>query len=152
VSLTVWSYGAHFHAHIINSIAVAYFYNGTVINLAKVPATPAYRAFIEPLGNATLLGPPSYLAKWKRWLNKKRGLAATADVEVLAFLLIMLKSATLDALAQSIDRVAVTQPSIPALTQEDLKDALEYADLRSVSQYASTDAFLEADSISSYFS
>jgi 2-phospho-L-lactate guanylyltransferase (CobY/MobA/RfbA family) len=79
-------------------------------------------------------------------------LAATADVEVLASLSIMLKSAALDALAQLIDRVAVTQPSIPALTQEDLKDALEYAGIRSVSQYASTDAFLEAESISSYFS
>jgi hypothetical protein len=56
--------------------------------------------------------------------------AATADVEVLASLLITLKSATAEALAQPIDRVAVTRPSIPALTQEDLDDALEYAGLR----------------------
>jgi len=115
---------------LINSTAVAHLYNKTVLDIAKIPATPEYQALAERLGNTPIPNPPGRLASWRRWLNKKRGLAATADVEVLASLLISLKSATVAALADPIDRVAVTRTSIPGLTKGDLDDALEYAGLR----------------------
>jgi hypothetical protein len=112
------------------STAVTHFYNGTVLDIAKIPATPAYKALMERLGNAPAPTPPCRVVRWQRWWNKKRGLPATANVGVLASLLAALKLATTEALAQPIDHVAVTRPSIPAFTQEDLDDALEYAGLR----------------------
>jgi hypothetical protein len=112
------------------STAVTHFYNGTVLDIAKIPATPAYKTLIERLGNAPAPKPLCRVVRWQRWWNKKRGLPATANVGVLASLLAALKLATTEALAQPIDHVAVTRPSIPALTQEDLDDALEYAGLR----------------------
>lgn len=112
-----------------NSLAVSHLYNGTILDIAKVPATSDYRRLIERLGNAPV--PKSgHFERWQRWWNKKRGLPATTNVGALASLLVALKLATVEALSQPIDRVAVTRPSIPALTREDLDDALEYAGLR----------------------
>ncbi|KAK4035326.1 hypothetical protein C8A01DRAFT_38228 [Parachaetomium inaequale] len=114
------------------SVAVAHLYNGTVLTITKTPATPAYTALMERIGNAPEPPPPGRLAKWQRWWNKKRGQPATADVGVLSSLLISLKAATVSALGgQPVDRVAVTGPSTPALINQDLHDALEHAGLRS---------------------
>lgn len=117
--------------------AVAHFYNGTVVNIAKVPATPAYRALMERLGNAPAPDPSSKhdrLARWRRWWNKKRGRPATTNVGILASLLAALKDATAGTLGNDtqVDHVALTHPSMPALTHDDylLDDALEYAGLR----------------------
>lgn len=117
---------------------MAHFYNGTVLDIAKVLATPTYRALMERLGKAPApASPPGQFARWQRWWNKKRGLPATADVGVLASLLSALKDATKAAVADHhlpsrgrIDHVALTHPSIPALAREDVDDALEYAGLR----------------------
>ncbi len=108
-------------------------YNGTVLDIAQMPASPAYKTLMERLGNAPPPPPPGRLAKWQRWYNKKRGRPATADVGTLASLFTALKDATEEALGggQPIHRVAVSLPSIPALTPEDLADALAHAGLRS---------------------
>ena len=111
-------------------------HNGTVLDIAQTPASPAYKTLMERLGNAPPPPPLGRLAKWQRWYNKKRGRPATADVGTLANLFTALKDATEEALGggggggQPIYRVAVSLPSIPALTPEDLTDALEHADLR----------------------
>lgn len=92
---------------------------------------------MERLANEPPSPPPGRLAKWQRRWNKLHGRPATADVGVLASLLVALKSVAAEALAAqlapdiAIDRVAVTMPSIPALTAEEtLADALEHAGLR----------------------
>ena len=112
-----------------DSVAVAHLYNGTVLDIAKIPAALAYRDLLERLGNAPPPAPPGRLSQWQRWWNKKRGLPATANIGVLSSLLASLKSATSTTLGQPVYRVAVTRPSMPALTLEDLDDALEHAGL-----------------------
>ncbi|KFY19986.1 hypothetical protein V491_04072, partial [Pseudogymnoascus sp. VKM F-3775] len=101
-------------------VAVAHLNNGTVLDIAKIPAAPEYRDLLERLGNAPLPAPPGRISQWQRWWNKKRGLPATTDIGVLSSLLSSLKSATSTALGQPVYSVAVTRPSIPAITLEDL--------------------------------
>ena len=100
-----------------------------MLDIAKIPAAPEYRDLLERLGNAPLPAPPGRISQWQRWWNKKRGLPATTDIGVLSSLLSSLKSATSTALGQPVYSVAVTRPSIPAVTLEDLDDALEHAGL-----------------------
>ncbi|EAQ88054.1 predicted protein [Chaetomium globosum CBS 148.51] len=86
------------------------------------------------LGNAPIPGPPGRLARWQRWWNQQRGRPATPDVAVLASLLTDLKSATIKTLGPAhpaVDLIAITHPSIPALTPLDLANALSHAGLRS---------------------
>jgi hypothetical protein len=115
-----------------HSTAVAQLYSGAVLDITKVDATPAYKSLIERLANAPSPLPPSRLALWHRWWNEHLGRPATADVGVLASLLSDLKFATSTTLTpHPIDLVAITHPSIPALTPLDLADALSHAGLRS---------------------
>lgn len=117
-----------------NSTAVAHFYNETVVDVAKVPATSEYKALMVRLANAPSPTSPGRFAKWQRWWNKQRGRPATTDVGVLALLLTNLKSATIKTLGPlhpAVDHIAITHPSIPALTPLDLADALSHAGLRS---------------------
>lgn len=68
---------------------------------------------------------------WQRWVNKKLNYPTTPDVSILSTLLADLKDATERELSQPLARVAITTPSIPALTPEDINDALEYVGLAS---------------------
>jgi len=113
-----------------NSTVVSHLYNSTVLHIAKVPGTAAYKDLFERLGNKPAPASLSRFAQWQRWWNKKRGLPATPDVGVLASLLTALRFAATEALAEPIDHVAVTRPAIPAITKLDLDDALEHAGLR----------------------
>ena len=103
-----------------------------MLDVAKVPTTSEYKALMVRLGNAPRPGSPGRLAEWQRWWDKQRSRPATADVGVLASLLADLKSATTKTLVppHPIDLVAITLPSIPALTPLDLADALSHAGLR----------------------
>lgn len=133
------------------STAVVHYYDGTVVNVAQVQANADYLALISRLAS-----PPSPLPetpaslldwlylnlprlasihdsweKWRRWLNKKLGRPATPDVAILSNLFQGLKEATERELSQSLSHVAVSAPSLPSLTPEDINDALDYLGLRS---------------------
>lgn len=71
------------------------------------------------------------MGKLRRWLNKKLGRPVTHEVAILSDLIQGLKKATERELSQSLSHVAVTAPSLPSLTPEDINDALDYLGLRS---------------------
>ncbi|KAI2616701.1 hypothetical protein GGS26DRAFT_443826 [Hypomontagnella submonticulosa] len=110
--------------------AAAHFYNGTVVNIAKVPPTLEYAELMARL--SSLPHPPleTTLDRWRRSINKLLGRPATPDVDTLASMLAALRDATSTALASPIDRVVVTHPILPGLAVADLADALEHAGLR----------------------
>lgn len=108
----------------------AHLYNGTVADIALVAASPDYVALMTRLVTSPK---PSPLRKWNKWhrsINKKLGWPATTEVGILAGMLASLRDATNNALASPLDRVAVTHPPIPGLTEYDLSDALEHVGLR----------------------
>ncbi|KAI0379650.1 hypothetical protein F5Y04DRAFT_127281 [Hypomontagnella monticulosa] len=110
--------------------AAAHFYNGTVVNIAKVPSTPEHAKLIVRL--SSLPHPPqeTVLGRWRRSINKILGRPATPEVDTLATMFAALRDATSTALAIPIDRVVVTHPVLPGLTVADIADALDYAGLR----------------------
>ncbi|KAJ4303942.1 hypothetical protein N0V88_001543 [Collariella sp. IMI 366227] len=112
--------------------AVAHLYNGTIVDIAKVPASSDYQALISRLHNTAPPASPSRLERLQRWWNKYRGLPATPEVGILASLLSSLKSTTSAALSTSpITHVAITHPPIPALfTSLNLADAFLHAGLQ----------------------
>ena len=46
-----------------HSVAVALLYSGTALDIAKMPAAPAYRTLLERLGSAPERAPNGRLAK-----------------------------------------------------------------------------------------
>lgn len=72
---------------------------------------------------------PQRVIGWQRGLKKKLGYPATGDVVILSSLIQDLKDTTERELSQPLKHVAITTPYMPALTPEDLNDALEYAGL-----------------------
>lgn len=107
-------------------------YNGTVLSVAKLPASAEFTSLLLRLASSPAPSPPTPLERYRRWLNKKLGLPATPAVGVLSTLIFGLRAATAAAypLLPPLDRVALSAPLMPALTSEDLVDALEYAGLR----------------------
>lgn len=107
-------------------------YNGSVVDVAKVPANPDYIELMLRLAHAPPPPPQSKYQQHLRWFNKKLGYPSTPDVAILSSLIADLYKATQSALpAYPMDRVVVTTPLLPALTSADLNDAIEYAGLRS---------------------
>ena len=74
---------------------------------------------------------PSRLSRLRRKVNKLLGRPSTSEVGILSTILSSLAVQTEAKLNQTIDKVVVTTPFFPALTDKDLNDALEYAGLRS---------------------
>ncbi|KAL4916200.1 hypothetical protein BDW62DRAFT_186605 [Aspergillus aurantiobrunneus] len=114
--------------------------NGTSLDLAKVEATDDFKDLFVRLSKSPP-APPSDWESFKRWLNKKLGRPATPEVGILGDFLHKLSLAshsalqackgTLNETETDSDTVVVSAPLFPALTQEDLNDALEYTGLRS---------------------
>jgi hypothetical protein len=89
----------------------------------------------------------SFLDKQRRWLNKKLGRPATQDVGTLSEMILSLKTATEEEIKRSMDRVVVAVPLLPALTDEDIDDALEYSRLRTIMINGVTSRLGEADAL-----
>lgn len=122
--------GIGFGLSFSSGTTAAHLYNGTVADIALVAASPDYVALMTRLVTSPK---PSPLRKWNKWhrsINKKLGWPATTEVGILAGMLASLRDATNNALASPLDRVAVTHPPIPGLTEYDLSDALEHVGLR----------------------
>ncbi|KAI9857448.1 MAG: hypothetical protein M1813_008198 [Trichoglossum hirsutum] len=107
-------------------------YDGSIANAAGVSANPDYMELMLRLAHSPLPPPQSKYQRFIRWFNKKCGRPSTPDVGILSSLITDLHEATRSALpSYPIDKVVITTPLLPALTSEDLNDAIEYAGLRS---------------------
>lgn len=95
------------------------------------PASEVYIETMARLSKSTAPPHDSWLERKKRSLNKYLGRPATVDVGTIAELLVGLKRATEAYLQIRLDKVVVSVPQFPALTREDLHDAIEFAGLSS---------------------
>lgn len=129
-----------------------HYYNGTVVEVAKIRGNPEYLELMAHLATSKLLLQPTlnsmheilsclveYLfpsvsspwRDWWRWLNLKIGRRIKADgVEIISDLLQELKIATEKAISQPLDRVAVTEPGFQALSSATVNAALRVLGLR----------------------
>ncbi|EXA32352.1 hypothetical protein FOVG_16398 [Fusarium oxysporum f. sp. pisi HDV247] len=122
--------GIGFSLSLSSGTAAVHFYNGTVKNIASIPANPEYAALMKRLANSP---PPPPLSRWeklRRSFNKKIGRPATPNVGIIATILVSLRDVTSIAVTSPMDRVAVSHPRIQGLAESDLWDALEYAHIR----------------------
>ncbi|CAG8888068.1 unnamed protein product [Penicillium egyptiacum] len=132
--------------------AVVDYYNGTVVEVAKIRGNPEYLELMARLATSKpvlqstrnfMHELPSCLVEylfpsvwspwrdWWRWLNVKLGRPIKADgVEIISDLLQELKIATEKAISQPLDRVAVTEPGFQALSPAMVNAALRVLGLR----------------------
>ncbi|KIX01825.1 uncharacterized protein Z518_09552 [Rhinocladiella mackenziei CBS 650.93] len=123
------------------------FYNGTIIDVARVEGPSEYNSLLARLSlkSSTHPTPPYYgcsaqtgdlRRQWRRYFYKRCGLPASSDVEALASVLGQLKFETdafLRSASQDSLQVAfVTVPNLPALYLQDLIDAAEYVKIQLV--------------------
>ncbi|RBA21304.1 hypothetical protein FPRO05_07618 [Fusarium proliferatum] len=122
--------GIGFSLSLSSGTAAVHFYNGTVKNIASIPASPEYAALMKRLANSP---PPPPLSGWdelRRSFNKKIGRPATPDIGIIATMLVSLRDVTSAAVTSPLDRVAVSHSRVQGLAEPDLWDALEYARIR----------------------
>lgn len=110
--------------------SAARLHNGSTINLAVVQASSEYRNLMVRLANMRKPPETTIQENFRRWLNKKVGWPATPDVSIIADLIRQLHRESAKVL-QASERIVVTAPLLPAVTQEDINDAIEYAGLQS---------------------
>ena len=99
--------------------------DGSVHDVAVIPAQPKY---IDLLTRLAQLASPPQSSPWSRYLrrlNKILGRPATKDVGILSALIGSLATTTANELNRTLNRVVVATPDLPALTSEDLNDAIE---------------------------
>ena len=102
------------------STAVAYFDNGTILELAKVPGRPEYMALRErPVEPDDGRGPSvwqQFLSQWPglHAVRRRLGIPRSRDAAVLRAMLNDLKATSEAILGHPIRRAAVTQPHRPA--------------------------------------
>ncbi|PPJ51960.1 hypothetical protein CBER1_10091 [Cercospora berteroae] len=92
------------------------FYNGPTKDLVKVEAAQEYKDLIVRLSSSPP-SRPSYIDSLKRWWGKKRDRPSTTDVEA--------------ELGINLNKIVLSHLWFPALTSEDIGDAIEYAGLQS---------------------
>ncbi|KAF5718961.1 hypothetical protein FGLOB1_1375 [Fusarium globosum] len=122
--------GIGFSLSLSSGTAAVHFYNGTVKNIASIPASPEYAALMKRLANSPPPPPLSRREKLRRSFNKKIGWPATPDVGLIATMLVSLRDVTSAAVTSPLDRVAVSHSRIQGLAEPDLWDALEHARIR----------------------
>ncbi len=71
----------------------------------------------------------------QRKLNKLRGLPATENIGTMANLLKQLRTMAEEKLGETITAAVAAVPRLPGLTEDDLKEAMEYAGLKMLSSY-----------------
>lgn len=109
------------NTHQPHRTSAAHFENGTVVNLAKVRASPEYMALMARLVEAPQTpywrSPFGSVGKWLLWwrlLRRIVGFSGTDEAVVLAELVTALKAESEAALEARIDIVSVTAPWIAA--------------------------------------
>ncbi|GIZ38828.1 hypothetical protein CKM354_000222900 [Cercospora kikuchii] len=105
-------------------------YDGPTRDLVKVEAAQEYKDLIVRLSSRPPAR-PSYIGSLKRWWNKRCGRPSTPDVGIISDLIAQLKNATEAELGISLDKIVLSHLRFPALTAEDIGDAIEYAGLQS---------------------
>lgn len=131
---------------------VVHYYNGTVVEVAKVQGSPEYLELMARLATSKSPPPstlnsmremPSCLVEylfpsvsspwrdWWRWLNMKTGRPIKADdIEIIGGLLQELQIATENTISQPLDKVAVTEPGFQAFSPAVVNAALRMLGLR----------------------
>lgn len=132
---------------------MVHYYNGTVVEVAKVLGSPEYLELMARLATTSKPSPNSTLGfisglslrlventlpdvsspwrDWWRWLNTELGRPFKLDeVEIISDLLQQLKISTEKKISQSLDRVAVTDPGFQSLKSATINAALRMLDLR----------------------
>lgn len=99
------------------------------MDVALAPASKAYVELLTHLSQSTVTPTRSRL---QHRLNKLLGRPATTNVGIISGLLSSLRGEVESQLNHQLDRVVVTTP---ALTREDVEDAIQYAGLRSWLEY-----------------
>ncbi|KGO73643.1 hypothetical protein PITC_038380 [Penicillium italicum] len=144
--------GVGFDLTPLSGTAVVNYYNGTVVEVAKIRGNPEYLELMarlatsQPVLQSTrnfMHELPSCLVEylfpsvsspwrnWWRWMNMKLGRPIKADgVEIISDLLQELKIATEKAISQPLDRVAVTEPGFQSLSPAMVNAALRVLGLR----------------------
>lgn len=118
-------------AHVCHRVASVNFYDGPTQDAAKVEASQEYKDLIVRLSSAPKPS-PHFTKNWpQRWINKQLGWPSTEDVGILSGLIIALKNATEAKLGIKLDKIVLAHPRFPALTAEDIGDAIEHAGLQS---------------------
>jgi len=111
------------------------YYNGSTLDVALAPASKAYVERLTHLSQSTVTPTRSRLQQLLRRLNKLLGRPATTNVGIISELLSSLRGEVESQLNHQLDRVVVTTPQFPALTREDVEDAIQYTGLRSWLEY-----------------
>ncbi|KAF5633416.1 chitinase [Fusarium sp. NRRL 52700] len=88
--------GIGFSLSLTSGTAAVHFYNGTVKNIASIPANPEYAALMKRLANSPAPPPLSRWEKLRRSFNKKVGRPATPDVGIIATMLVSLRDDALE--------------------------------------------------------
>jgi len=107
-----------------------HYHNGSVRDVPQISARPEYIDPLSFLVAAPEQQPLTTYQKYLRWVNKKFGHPSTPQVGILSRLIADL-SAEINVSFPNItlNKVVVTVPLVPALTQLDLNNAIEYAGL-----------------------
>lgn len=130
-------------AHLYHRVSSVNFYDGPTKDVVKVEASQEYKDLIVRLSSSPK--PSPYLINWpRRWLNKQLGWPSTRDVGILSSLIVDIKNATEAKLGIRLDKIVLAQPRFPALTAEDMGDAIEHAGLQSwlhLAAYGSTSEY-----------
>lgn len=113
-----------------STVAVQHF-NQSIDNVIRINGSDDYDRLLQRLSQSIKLPESSLIDRWRRKLNKRLGYPATADVGTISGMLTSLRTAAEHHLGSPLDRVVVTAPQFPALTSQDIKDAIENAGLRS---------------------
>ncbi|KAL2038571.1 hypothetical protein N7G274_008619 [Stereocaulon virgatum] len=112
-------------------VSAVRYIDGSVRDVAMLHAQPNY---IDLLTRLAQLASPPQSSPWSRYLrrlNRILGRPATKDVGILSTLIGSLATTTAHELNRTLNRVVVATPDFPALTSEDLNDAIEYVGLES---------------------
>ncbi|KAF2189596.1 hypothetical protein K469DRAFT_625359 [Zopfia rhizophila CBS 207.26] len=130
--------GIGFHLTTSYAIAAIRYPNGTAEDLLRVEAGTEYKALISRMANP--LSRRKCQTQWekfqcsiahtKRQLNKHLGRPATEDIGILARFLLDINAAVEKKLGfATTHKIFPVFPILPALEEEDIQDAFEYADL-----------------------
>lgn len=106
------------------------FYDGPTKDIVKVDASQEYKDLIVRLSTAPRPR-HGFIGSVKRWFNEIFGYPNSRDVAILSDLIAQLKNATEAELGVGLHKIVLTHPRFPALTAEDVGEAINLAGLQS---------------------
>ncbi|CZT14448.1 uncharacterized protein RCC_00425 [Ramularia collo-cygni] len=124
-------------AHMCDRVASVNLYDGpkkdtvgTMKDIVKVEASQEYKDLIVRLSTAPAPG-QGFVGSAKRWFNELVGYSNSKDVAILSTLIAQLKNSTEVELGVDLRKIVVTHPRFPALTAENMGNAIKLAGLQS---------------------